>query len=78
MGSYVCVLCRGQRYTPEGQLEPSSKVLCISVKPGWKKGTKVTYPCEGDEGQGIIPAGRQTQKKRGEGRHCRRWQRTGA
>jgi DnaJ-class molecular chaperone len=46
-----------QRYTPEGQLVDSTKVLSINVLPGWKKGTKVTFPCEGDEGPNVIPAG---------------------
>ena len=45
-----------QRYTPEGQLLDATKVLSINVKPGWKKGTKITFPCEGDEGPTNIPA----------------------
>ena len=28
----------------------------INIKPGWKKGTKVTFACEGDEGLNIVPA----------------------
>merc|ERR1712159_957939 len=28
---------------------PSSKVLEVDVQPGWKKGTKITFPGEGDE-----------------------------
>jgi DnaJ homolog subfamily B member 4 len=32
------------------------KVLEVAVKPGWKKGTTVTFECEGDEAPGIIPA----------------------
>jgi DnaJ family protein B protein 4 len=28
----------------------------ISIKPGWKDGTKITFENEGDEGHGIIPA----------------------
>ncbi|CAN0002151.1 unnamed protein product, partial [Hapterophycus canaliculatus] len=30
--------------------------LSVSVKPGWKKGTKITFPGEGDEGPGMLPA----------------------
>jgi len=32
-----------------------TKQLIINVKPGWKKGTKVTFPCEGDEAPGTTP-----------------------
>jgi len=33
-----------------------SKVLTVSIKPGWKKGTKITFPNEGDEGPDTIPS----------------------
>jgi len=33
-----------------------SKVLKIDVKRGWKSGTKITFPREGDELPGVIPA----------------------
>ena len=33
-----------------------AKTLTITVKPGWKKGTKVTFACEGDAGPAIVPA----------------------
>eukprot|EP00742_Colponemidia_sp_Colp-10_P001028 GILJ01001114.1.p1 GENE.GILJ01001114.1~~GILJ01001114.1.p1 ORF type:complete len:201 (-),score=33.68 GILJ01001114.1:267-821(-) len=39
-----------------GQRTPVEKILTIEVKPGWKKGTKVTFEQEGDEAPGIIPA----------------------
>nr|CAB3238721.1 hsp40 heat shock protein 40 [Phallusia mammillata] len=32
------------------------KILTIQVKPGWKSGTKVTFPQEGDQGPNNIPA----------------------
>lgn len=32
------------------------KVLTIDVKPGWKAGTKITFPREGDQGPNTIPA----------------------
>jgi len=35
---------------------PDEKVLEIVVKPGWKKGTTVTFEREGDEEPGVIPA----------------------
>lgn len=31
------------------------KILEITVKPGWKAGTKITFPREGDERPGVIP-----------------------
>merc|ERR1719230_1435641 len=43
-------------YTQEGELVGEPKALTITVKPGWKKGTKVTFPNEGDEGPNIVPA----------------------
>ena len=32
------------------------KVITIDVKPGWKAGTKVTFPKEGDQSPNKIPA----------------------
>lgn len=32
------------------------KVLTIDIKPGWKAGTKITFPREGDQGPNTIPA----------------------
>lgn len=32
------------------------KILTINVKPGWKEGTKIRFPEEGDQGPNIIPA----------------------
>lgn len=32
------------------------KVLSINIKPGWKSGTKVTFPKEGDQSPHSIPA----------------------
>lgn len=34
---------------------PESKILTIDIKPGWKAGTKITFPKEGDQGPSIIP-----------------------
>merc|ERR1740123_902885 len=33
-----------------------STVLKIDVKRGWKSGTKITFPREGDELPGVIPS----------------------
>ena len=33
-----------------------NKVLTIDVKPGWKAGTKITFPKEGDQSPNNIPA----------------------
>ncbi|XP_070773507.1 dnaJ homolog subfamily B member 13 [Enoplosus armatus] len=32
------------------------KILTIVVKPGWKEGTKIIFPKEGDQGPNSIPA----------------------
>ncbi|KAK2823195.1 hypothetical protein Q7C36_019795 [Tachysurus vachellii] len=32
------------------------KILTIIVKPGWKEGTRITFPKEGDQGPNSIPA----------------------
>lgn len=45
-----------KRFTPEGDLQDDTKMLTINVKPGWKKGTKITFPCEGDEAPDVVPA----------------------
>lgn len=29
----------------------------ISIKPGWKDGTRITFEKEGDEQPGMVPAG---------------------
>mmetsp|Transcript_79025 Transcript_79025/g.154544 ORF Transcript_79025/g.154544 Transcript_79025/m.154544 type:complete len:312 (-) Transcript_79025:273-1208(-) len=39
-----------------GELVDETKHLVVSVKPGWKAGTKITFPCEGDEAPGTVPA----------------------
>jgi DnaJ-class molecular chaperone len=38
-----------KRFSPEGVLHDETKQLTIHVRPGWRKGTKVTFPGEGDE-----------------------------
>uniref|UniRef100_A0A1I7Y0G8 J domain-containing protein n=1 Tax=Steinernema glaseri TaxID=37863 RepID=A0A1I7Y0G8_9BILA len=32
------------------------KVLTVQIKPGWKSGTKITFPKEGDQRPGRVPA----------------------
>jgi DnaJ family protein B protein 4 len=41
---------------PDGTVTPQEKVLTFSIKPGFKKGTKVRFEKEGDQGPNIIPA----------------------
>lgn len=38
------------------QISSEEKVLSIDVKPGWKSGTKITFPKEGDQKPNVIPA----------------------
>jgi len=46
-----------KRLNPDGRTtKQESKVLRIEVRRGWKAGTKITFPKEGDELPGIIPA----------------------
>ncbi|XP_077212738.1 uncharacterized protein LOC143858508 [Tasmannia lanceolata] len=39
-----------------GKSTTVEEVLTISVKPGWKKGTKITFPEKGHEQPNVIPA----------------------
>ncbi|KAL4572378.1 hypothetical protein LXL04_019152 [Taraxacum kok-saghyz] len=32
------------------------EILTIDIKPGWKKGTKITFPEKGNEVRGVIPS----------------------
>ncbi|XP_059641461.1 uncharacterized protein LOC132283521 [Cornus florida] len=32
------------------------EILTIEIKPGWKKGTKITFPEKGNEQKGVIPS----------------------
>uniref|UniRef100_A0A7N0T9S1 J domain-containing protein n=2 Tax=Kalanchoe fedtschenkoi TaxID=63787 RepID=A0A7N0T9S1_KALFE len=39
-----------------GRLVLDTEILTIEVKPGWKKGTKITFPDKGNEQQNQLPA----------------------
>uniref|UniRef100_A0A803MVX9 J domain-containing protein n=1 Tax=Chenopodium quinoa TaxID=63459 RepID=A0A803MVX9_CHEQI len=39
-----------------GKTMPVEEILTIEIKPGWKKGTKITFPEKGNEHPGITPA----------------------
>ena len=42
---------------PDGRsVRMEDKVLTIEIKPGWKSGTKITFPKEGDQTPNNIPA----------------------
>ena len=45
-----------KRFDSAGIITDDCKVLTINVKQGWKKGTKVTFPGEGDEGVDMVAA----------------------
>ena len=34
----------------------TQEILTIEIKPGWKKGTKITFPEKGNEQRGVIPS----------------------
>ncbi|KAL8090121.1 uncharacterized protein LOC141697895 isoform X1 [Apium graveolens] len=39
-----------------GRVVPESEILSIDIKPGWKKGTKITFPDKGNEQHNQLPA----------------------
>lgn len=39
-----------------GKTMPVEEILTINIKPGWKKGTKITFPEKGNELPGVAPA----------------------
>uniref|UniRef100_A9SWH6 Uncharacterized protein n=1 Tax=Physcomitrium patens TaxID=3218 RepID=A9SWH6_PHYPA len=39
-----------------GKSTPVEEILTIEVKPGWKKGTKITFPEKGNEQHGMLAA----------------------
>ncbi|XP_073825577.1 dnaJ protein homolog 1 isoform X2 [Musca autumnalis] len=41
---------------PDGTSKKEDKYVSISIKPGWKSGTKVTFQKEGDQSPGKIPS----------------------
>ncbi|XP_029358178.1 dnaJ homolog subfamily B member 1b [Echeneis naucrates] len=46
-----------KRLNPDGQtVRTEDKILEVQIKKGWKEGTKITFPKEGDETPRNIPA----------------------
>ncbi|KAH9311706.1 hypothetical protein KI387_026741 [Taxus chinensis] len=39
-----------------GKMLPVEEILTIKIKPGWKKGTKITFPEKGHEEPNVVPA----------------------
>ncbi|XP_020232006.1 dnaJ homolog subfamily B member 1 [Cajanus cajan] len=39
-----------------GKSRNVEEILTIEIKPGWKKGTKITFPEKGNQEPGVIPA----------------------
>ncbi|XP_050378824.1 uncharacterized protein LOC126796103 [Argentina anserina] len=39
-----------------GKVRILEEILTIEIKPGWKKGTKITFPEKGNQEPGFIPA----------------------
>ncbi|KAJ4981449.1 hypothetical protein NE237_032286 [Protea cynaroides] len=39
-----------------GKTIPVEEILTIDIKPGWKKGTKITFPEKGNEHPNVVPA----------------------
>jgi len=45
-----------RRVIGPGGERKEDKVLTVNVKPGWKAGTKITFPREGDQNPSTIPS----------------------
>ena len=45
-----------KRLSPQGGQREDSETLNIDIRPGWKKGTRITFQEKGDERPGHIPA----------------------
>lgn len=45
-----------RKVVKNGRVEKEEKMLSVNVKPGWKAGTKITFPKEGDRDTNKIPA----------------------
>ncbi|KAG8385513.1 hypothetical protein BUALT_Bualt03G0053100 [Buddleja alternifolia] len=43
-------------YDASGKTLPVEEILTIDIKPGWKKGTKITFPEKGNEQPNVIPS----------------------
>ncbi|KAL5544355.1 hypothetical protein UlMin_008139 [Ulmus minor] len=43
-------------YDAFGKSRTIEEILTIEIKPGWKKGTKITFPEKGNQEPGVIPA----------------------
>jgi len=43
------------RVTPDGRPRAEEKTLEVAIKPGFKKGTSITFEGEGDEAPGVAP-----------------------
>lgn len=43
-----------KRFNSDKELVDDEKILTINIKPGWKQGTKITFPAEGDESTDSI------------------------
>ncbi|XP_010546038.1 PREDICTED: dnaJ homolog subfamily B member 13 [Tarenaya hassleriana] len=43
-------------YDASGKVRSVEEILTIELKPGWKKGTKITFPEKGNQEPGIMPA----------------------
>lgn len=39
-----------------GKTIPVEEILTIDIKPGWKKGTKITFPEKGNERPNVVPS----------------------
>ncbi|KAK6125974.1 hypothetical protein DH2020_040282 [Rehmannia glutinosa] len=49
-------LCGLSKLQWERRPTTTEEILTIEIKPGWKKGTKITFPEKGNEQRGVIPS----------------------
>ncbi|MBA0793644.1 hypothetical protein Gohar_018035 [Gossypium harknessii] len=51
-----CAVCPGKKLHICRRPTTVEEILTIDIKPGWKKGTKITFPEKGNEQRGVIPS----------------------
>ncbi|CAL5420335.1 unnamed protein product [Camellia sinensis] len=56
IGSLSAVVIESHSMRNKVRPTTMEEILTIEIKPGWKKGTKITFPEKGNEQRGVIPS----------------------